>query len=332
VTSDPRLCVVAAWASLFRGRPAEVEVWLALAESADGHRSPMPGGLGTVGAAVSLVRAGLVAGDVGGQVRAGRQAVERTYETEMWGWIADGCLGIALFWAGELEEARMRIERVVGPLEVADLPQAAALGRAYLALVDLERRQETNAREQLDHALALVRAYHLDGESDTGVVYLARGRLAAHAGDLVAAQVDLERAVALTNRGSNLLEKALAQVELAYILELLDMRERAQPLLDDVSAQLAGLGDPGMLGEKLARTRERLGMVETSSRAPDSELTDRELEVLAYLPGPLTQREIGAALWVSFNTVTSHIRSIYRKLGVSSRHDAVVRAREIDLI
>jgi LuxR family maltose regulon positive regulatory protein len=62
------------------------------------------------------------------------------------------------------------------------------------------------------------------------------------------------------------------------------------------------------------------------------ELTDRELEVLAYLPGPLTQREIGAALWVSFNTVTSHVRSIYRKLGVSSRGEAVERARELGLL
>lgn len=334
VTSDPCLCVVAAWASMFRGRPAEVEGWLALAESADGNSLPMPGGLGTVGAAVSLVRAGFAAGDVGGQVRAGRRAVERTYETEMWGWIADGCLGIALFWAGELDEARMRLERVVGPLEVADLPQAAALGRAYLALVDLERRHDPNAREQLDHALGLVRAHHLDEESDTGVVYLARGSLAARGGegDLVGAQVDLERAVALTNQGSNVFEQALARVELAYVLELLDMRERAQPLLEEVSAQLAGFGDPGMLGEKLARTRERLGMVEAPSGALDSELTDRELEVLAYLPGPLSQREIGAALWVSFNTVTSHIRSIYRKLGVSSRREAVERAREIDLL
>jgi LuxR family maltose regulon positive regulatory protein len=50
------------------------------------------------------------------------------------------------------------------------------------------------------------------------------------------------------------------------------------------------------------------------------------------LPTRLSQREIGRRLFVSYNTVHSHIRSIYRKLGVSSRLDAVRRAREEGLL
>jgi hypothetical protein len=165
--------------SVFRGHPAEVEGWLARAEAADGDDVEMSGGVGSVTAAVSLVRAGLADGDVGKQVSAGRRAVQREYDDPMWGWIADGCLGIALFWAGELEESRMRIERVAGRLEDVGLPQAASLGHAYLAMIEFEAGGATpDRRQHLELALSLVRAHHLDDQTDTGVVYLARGKQA----------------------------------------------------------------------------------------------------------------------------------------------------------
>ena len=62
------------------------------------------------------------------------------------------------------------------------------------------------------------------------------------------------------------------------------------------------------------------------------ELTDRELSILRALQGPATQREIGAELFLSINTVKAYNKSLYRKLGVSSRHDAVVAARDLGLI
>ena len=52
-------------------------------------------------------------------------------------------------------------------------------------------------------------------------------------------------------------------------------------------------------------------------------LTDRELSILRMLPGTATQREIGAALFLSINTVKAYNKSLYRKLGVGGRQDAV---------
>ena len=52
-------------------------------------------------------------------------------------------------------------------------------------------------------------------------------------------------------------------------------------------------------------------------------LSPREVDVLRYLCSQLTYREIAAALYVSVNTLKSHVRSIYRKLAVASRADAV---------
>jgi len=61
-------------------------------------------------------------------------------------------------------------------------------------------------------------------------------------------------------------------------------------------------------------------------------LSDRELTVLRLLSGGGTEREISLELFVSFHTVHSHAKSIFRKLGVSSREDALARARELRLI
>ena len=52
----------------------------------------------------------------------------------------------------------------------------------------------------------------------------------------------------------------------------------------------------------------------------------------AYFPRGLSAREIGGELGISRDTVKTHTKSIYRKLGVSSRRDAVARARELELL
>jgi ATP/maltotriose-dependent transcriptional regulator MalT len=61
-------------------------------------------------------------------------------------------------------------------------------------------------------------------------------------------------------------------------------------------------------------------------------LTERELTILRLLPAPTPQRELASALFVTPNTLKTHLRAIYRKLGAESRGDAVIRARERGLI
>jgi len=65
---------------------------------------------------------------------------------------------------------------------------------------------------------------------------------------------------------------------------------------------------------------------------PTDELSPSELRVLRYLPTNLTRAEIARELYVSINTVNSHIRNIYSKLGGRDRSSAVRRARELRLL
>jgi LuxR family maltose regulon positive regulatory protein len=62
------------------------------------------------------------------------------------------------------------------------------------------------------------------------------------------------------------------------------------------------------------------------------ELTAKEREVLRLLATRLSRREIGQRLYVSVNTVKTHQRAVYRKLGVENRAEAVARARELGLL
>ena len=71
---------------------------------------------------------------------------------------------------------------------------------------------------------------------------------------------------------------------------------------------------------------------EKGAASPIEKLSDRERELLPLLAGTLSQREIGGVLHLSLNTVKTHSRVLFRKLGVSSRAEAVRRGRELGLL
>jgi DNA-binding CsgD family transcriptional regulator len=107
------------------------------------------------------------------------------------------------------------------------------------------------------------------------------------------------------------------------------------PLLD-VAAALAGLLDHESLGtDHRGLALELLDHLRNSpagAGAPVEVLTERETAVLQYLPTLMSNAEIADGLHLSINTVKSHLKAVYRKLGVDGRRDAVLRGRELELI
>ena len=65
---------------------------------------------------------------------------------------------------------------------------------------------------------------------------------------------------------------------------------------------------------------------------PATIVSDRELEILGLLADGLTYREMALALFVSINTIKTHVRNIYGKLGARRRREATARAKELDLL
>ena len=85
------------------------------------------------------------------------------------------------------------------------------------------------------------------------------------------------------------------------------------------------------LREQIERAARRSSRP-AAGRRPTQSLTTAELRTLQYLPTHLSLREIGDRLYVSRNTVKTHTVAIYRKLGSSSRSEAVERARGLGLL
>ena len=65
---------------------------------------------------------------------------------------------------------------------------------------------------------------------------------------------------------------------------------------------------------------------------PAEPLSDREREVLRHISGMLSTAEVASEMYISVNTVKTHLRTIYRKLAASHRGEAVRRARQLELI
>jgi LuxR family maltose regulon positive regulatory protein len=108
------------------------------------------------------------------------------------------------------------------------------------------------------------------------------------------------------------------------LLETLPLRETAH------AALLAGILPGGFGGT--GSPPEPGGHRGVAPRGLTEELSPSELRVLRYLPTNLTRPEIASELSVSLNTVNTHLRKIYAKLGASGRSSAVHRARELRLI
>jgi LuxR family transcriptional regulator, maltose regulon positive regulatory protein len=128
------------------------------------------------------------------------------------------------------------------------------------------------------------------------------------------------------------IQYAQAMVELAGVRHARGDTGGAHAALEEARRLIATFADPGMLGSLLDRTEQALGRPSRKRPSAAAPLTDRELVVLRLLATRLSQVEIAHELYVSVNTVRTHVQGIYRKLGVASRREAVATAREHELL
>jgi LuxR family maltose regulon positive regulatory protein len=161
--------------------------------------------------------------------------------------------------------------------------------------------------------------------------HLARGLLCERRRNLGGAQGDLERSYELARRGAGPVSEAWPLAHLARVRAARGERAAALEAVADARAALAGAPDGGIFGARV-ETAARALAARTRDIVMGDPLSDRELAVLRELAGPYARREIAERLFVSLNTVKSHTKSIFRKLGVSTREDAVTRARELELL
>jgi LuxR family transcriptional regulator, maltose regulon positive regulatory protein len=165
-------------------------------------------------------------------------------------------------------------------------------------------------------------------------VHTAHGLALAAPGRRAEALPELEQGVLLRRLWGQPLDLVDGLIALAPATAAIGDRDRAMDLFREAEEILAICRDGGALPARLAMAKRAAGVRvgKSTTGAAAAGLSERELTVLRLLTGGLSEREIGQELYVSFNTVHSHVKSVYRKLGVSSRSEAIARARDKRLL
>ena len=336
VDGDPRLALARAWLALDHGRVEEADRWIATAEASLGPARGQTWGTAVrADAAVLRSTHSFKVGDLGTAREAAREVLALDADAPFPEFVAHCMLGVTSYWCGAAGDAARSLERALTLAERDrnELGQSYALG--YLALAHTELGSADEAESFAGRAIGLGDAGGFGEHFVPMVGHLARGRLQERRGEMGPAEVTLGRALALARRGAGALELGAALAALARLRHARADRDGAAELLREARATIEGCPDAGSVGPSL-EAAER-GLRAPSRAAPRTngrrdELTEREIAVLRLLDGDLSRREIADALYVSLDTVKTHIRGIYRKLGAGSRDEAVAGARRRGLI
>jgi LuxR family maltose regulon positive regulatory protein len=237
---------------------------------------------------------------------------------------------------GRPGEAKAIVETVTRTARTHDIHAMTVYALGVRAAMALDEQDEATAGALAREAIELMQRSQLDEHPWAAMAHVAHGTLLGRHGDAAAAAKEIERGIELGDRQRAWQVVVYASLALAEVRQRQHQPAEARRLLGRVHDLLESLPDPGDGPSRLAQTektlRLRAGHDRGSTDAPYWELSARELEVLRLLPSRLSQREIAAELYVSFNTIRTHTRVIFRRLGVTSRAEAVARARELGLL
>jgi LuxR family transcriptional regulator, maltose regulon positive regulatory protein len=323
------LLLAEAWMLALSARKEETQRAIAAVERLGNlSAGPLACGFRSAESALAILRAAVPWGDVGGQLRNGRHAVELEGPESAVRPMACWAMGMGLYYGGEPAEADRWFAESAGLAPASAQWLAGASSLAYRSLIAGERGCLEEQRVLAEQAAQVVREH--DTERANGAVTLALGVSLAARGrpDEALPMIDRGLAFMLRGRGQPT-EVAMALLHQRAVLRALGERERSRAVIIEARFIIESCPDPGMLTERLRISGE---CPQPSIVPYDETLTPGETRILQLLTGDLSQRDIGRELYVTSNTVHTHVKSIYRKLGVSTRATAIRRARDLGLL
>ncbi len=328
----PVIAVAAAVGHLARGEPAAAASLLDRAELAAG--SAQPAGEPQIAVLTGLLRTRLAIAE--GNLAGARGLVRWLTEVAA---ESDGVRQL-------LVVMRAEISLACGERERARSALAGGLTGPLPGSGPGSERSAGSAGPRPGLAICQARVLIAD-DDDKGALALVEPLLAepALAGRPAA---DADGAATLADRLAALLTAAVAHRRLGQAAEAADQLEEALALAEPdeacgafvaagapIRAALTVLTSPtsrcaAFAGRILACFEDRLPRsAGSSSSAP---LTESELAVLRFLPSHMTNQEIADSLFLSINTIKTHLSSVYRKLGVPNRRQAIAQGRKLDLL
>jgi LuxR family transcriptional regulator, maltose regulon positive regulatory protein len=316
------VAAVGAWVHALRGRDDEAERWLAAAD---------PNAAGAPPAA--MVRALRCADGTGAMRADASAAAEALPEASAWRPAAELLVGAAALLDGndpEADSAFAKAAETAASASALDVRVLALAERSLLA----QAAGDTRAADALAVEAREAGADAADDSSRPTLGFVASARQLLRHGRWDEARRDLTEARRLS---ASLTEAqpwlaVQARLELASAFAALRDADEAQAVADEAFELLRRRPGLGVLVAQAAELKRELAALPSAGNGRASRLTPAELRLLPLLATHLSFREIGERLHVSRNTIKTEAISVYRKLGVSTRSDAVDVAATLGLL
>jgi LuxR family transcriptional regulator, maltose regulon positive regulatory protein len=277
---------------------------------------------------VAILRATFGYGGVQSMVEVARRAaVLESGGGSPWAALVRFALGSGLYLSGEASQARKPLEEALVLTEDGQsLVRMVTL--SFLSFVATDEGHLEKAESRAREAVALVERLRPYGVPQTSVATIALGRALAERGKLEEAEKELESGLSARRRlpGLSPWPTLIGLLALAPVRAERGDRAGGRAALAEARTILEAYPDAGIFPELLERQERKLRARKPREGQLNEELTESELDVLRLLGGDLSTPQMAQSLYVAPSTVRTQVKSIYRKLGVSSRGQAVEEA------
>lgn len=332
IGADPVAAHCAAWSAVASGDPEPVRRWLPVM-AASTRPGPLPDGMQSLESSVALLQ-GLCGFDGLEQMRRSAEwaAELESDASQPWYALARTVLGFSRYLSGDPAGAEKPLLEAVASAPLTSAIHLLSLSTLSLTLSELG--QPTRAQHEANLAISLMSSSNLGRTPPASLAHAAAGAAHAGLGRLPEARSELEHALRARRRRPGISAWATIDIMLLLTTVLIDLGDRssAAVLAGEVSVALATApDDTHPLRARLERLERRLADGSPASVLAHP-LTEREVTVLRLLRSALSQREIAAALNLSVNTIKTQVKSIYGKLGVSARGDAIARGQQVGIL
>ena len=327
----PEVAVTGAIHFAMAGDPRRAGQWMHQAAAAGTSGSTLAAGE-SIGTWLAFGRSIMAQDGAQAMLADAALAVDHLSPWSPWRTTALGALGAARYLAGD----DLGADAVLAEADLVALPPAAASGRAlalaYRATIAIERGEWVEAAELVALARDGVVRSGMTELAIMGLVFALAARISMRRGNRIQAVADQAHANRLRAGLSDAIPWLAVgtRLELARVALAQSDAAGARTLLREADDVLRRFPPMGRLADDAAALREQANAA-ASVVVGASALTAAELRLLPYLSTYLSFREIGERVGVSANTIKSQTMSIYRKLDVSSRGDAIARAAAIGL-
>jgi LuxR family maltose regulon positive regulatory protein len=332
--NSPAVAVLAAVLAALTGKPVSAERWAERAERGTASTASLPDGSPSIEPWLALLRA-LLCRDGAEQMLADAELAAKTLATgSFWRTASILFLAMAHLMAGDPDQADVLFDDAAAEGRASGASIGACVALAERSLLAIGKGRWDLGRQYLYEGRSVAQEANLADYPPITILHAAAARIALHEADTSRARGELTRAQRLRPGLTYAMPHLAVQarIELAQCHVALSDFAAARTLLreaDGILRRRPRLSAFSWQADDLLRDLSRtLG----SSSPGASALTDAELRLLPMLATHLTFPEIAAEMFLSRNTIKTEANSIYRKLGVSSRSQAVARSRTLQLL